>query len=328
MEDSTQTPTDVPHARPFVQSFLRSSVFPLARPQSESLLSRLVPSSESRKQSSREKRSSPAENKDIEAGPEVVANTAASPAASVSAAGTRPPAVDLPGRGQDNGSTATGAAALPPRRSSSTWSGRDLVKRAEGLPRVRVTTAWSLNAALGAMSASSTATKDSSTTTASSIVQEVAAARSSGLVICGCAGSGQLPLSDMPAAPAAGMDRVVPLGNAPLAGTSSVHGKWPSLGPLNRSKHNPTLSTRSWHGKSRQLGRSLHSSRHGAGGARVSGVRGGVRGGGGLASAVDRVIHGALLDMVGDIAGGLARSEREPAVLAVRASIPVNTATV
>lgn len=297
-------------------------------------MSRLVPSSESRKQSSRENRSPLPENKDIEAGVGVVASTAASPpaaAAAGSAPGARPPAVDLPGRGLDNGSAAAaaGAAALPPRRSSSTWSSRDLVKRAEGLPRVRVTPAWSLNAALGAMSASSPTTKDSSSTTASGIVQEVAAARSTGLVICGCAGSGQLPLSDMPTAPAEGMDRLGALGgNVPLAGTSSVHGKWPSLGPLSRSKHTSTLSTRSWHGKSRQLGRSLHSSRHGAGGARVSGVRGGARGGSGLASAVDRVIHGALLDIVGDIAGGLARSEREPAVLAVRASIPAKSATV
>ncbi|CAN0401190.1 unnamed protein product [Laminaria digitata] len=301
-------------------------------------MSRFVPSSESRRQSRRENRSPPAENKDLEAGVGVVTNTAASPRASSATAlnavgasaagGARPPAVDLPTRGHLNGGAAAAAATLLPRRSTSTWSGRDLIKKAEGLPRVRVTPAWSLNAALGAMSASSPTTKDASATTASSIVQEVAAARSSGLVICGCAGSGQLPVSDLPSAPAEGANRVGgALGNAPLAGASTVHGKWPSLGPLSRSRHNPTLSTRSWHGKSRQLGRSMHSSRHGAGGARVSGVHGGVRGGGGLASAVDRVLHGALLDIVGDVAGGLVRSEREPAVLAVRASIPVKSAT-
>ena len=306
------------------------SVCTLARPfvrrQSGSLLSRFVPSSESRKQSIREgSRSPPSEYKDLEsAGSANIAATA--PAAT--AAGARPPAVSLSGPGQDNDGAAA-AVAVPLRRSASTWSSRDLVKRAEGLPRVRVTPAWSLNAALGTMSSSSPTTKDASTTTASSIVQEVAAARSSGLVICGCAGSGQLPVSDRPeAAPAEGVNGVRAIGGAPLAGANSVHGKWPSLGPLSRSRHNPTLSTRSWHGKARPLGgRSLHSSRHGAGGAKVSGVRGNGRGG--LASAVDNVIHSALVDIVGDVAGGLARAEREPAVLAVRASIPATkTATV
>lgn len=226
------------------------------------------------------------------------------------------------------------------RASSSSWSGRDLVATAEELDRVKVTPAWSLNAALGAMAISSSASVSdgmraatTSTSAAATIVRQVVAAQSTGLVLCGCAGSGQPPMmaavarggrgnggGGVPGAPRARFA-------APLSGANSVHGKWPSL---SRSRHGPMslgIMARSWHGKSRHHGgggRSHMSSRHAAGGgghpaaAQGMGVRpSSLRGG--LESAIDGVINDALEYLVGDVAGALLACDQAPAVLAVRA---------
>ena len=117
---------------------------------------------------------------------------------------------------------------------------------------------------------------------AASIVQEVVATQSSGLVLYGCAGSGQAYATAVAAAagdgeaggPAtdgaegdagAAADPRASAGvvamQVLLSGANSVHGRWPSLGPLGRSSHGPqirsrhgpslSLMTRTWHGKSR-----------------------------------------------------------------------------
>lgn len=302
------------------------------------------------------------EDTDVEAGaaavvtqPKLNANNPAPVAASTTTSDV-PPAGAAPsgGGGGDNGNGIGGTAAAAPAAvmggvHSSSWSVRELMRRAEALDRVRVTRAWSLNAALGAMSAasSSTQTSPSSTAAAVSIVQEVASSRSIELVLCGCAGSGH-----MPAVPPAGQQQQqreadgagVGSGpppragnnangnrNVPLSGaSSSVHGKWPSI---MGSRHGPSslsLITRSWHGKSRHHARGSHRAREAAAASgRYTADGGSNSRHGGLASAVKGVINNALWDIVGDVAAGLVRSEPATAVLAVRASIPVmSTATV
>lgn len=217
----------------------------------------------------------------------------------------------------------------PRRRSASSWSGRELVATAEELDRVKVTPAWSLNAALSAMTISSPTDPRDATSAAATIVRQVVAAQSTGLVLCGCAGSGQPPMVAT-ARGANGGDGGAPRARfaAPLSGANSVHGKWPSL---SRSRHGPTslsVMTRSWHGKSRHYGgRSHASSRQVAGGGGHPAAQGmGARPAsqrGGLASAIDGVVSDALAYLVGDVAGALVRSDQAPAVLAVRASATV-----
>ncbi|CAN0374897.1 unnamed protein product [Pylaiella littoralis] len=251
---------------------------------------------------------------------------------------------------------AAAAGAVAGIVHGSSWSARELVRRAEALDRVRITRAWSLNAALGAMSASSPSprTSPSSTSAAASIVLEVVRGRSTGLVLCGCAGSGQLAAAVSPAGQQQQQQqqqrepggsgggggggsgpppRATTNGNGnrnvPLSGASmSVHGKWPSiaagsrLGPGSRS-----VTTRSWHGKSRHHARGSHRAREAAAAAngRFAADAGGPNNPrhGGLASAVQGVINDALWDIVGDVAAGLVRSEPATAVLAVRASVRV-----
>lgn len=179
-------------------------------------------------------------------------------------------------------------------------------------------------------------------------MQEVASARSIGLVLCGCAGSGHLAAVS-PAGQqqreavgggggggvGSGPPRTGNNGNrkhdVPLSGaSSSAHGKWPSIigGGGGGSRHGPSslsLMTRSWHGKSRHHARGSHRAREAAAAAngRYAGSRSRQSG---LASAVEGVINNALWGIVGDVAAGLVRLEQPPAVLAVRASVPVVSA--
>lgn len=309
-------------------------------------------------------RSIPEDEEDLEAAKHAADGTDTNlPAARSFSAAVHPSAADQPpagdttvadkGNGNSDAEIAAAWSHAPPRRNSSSWSGRELVGRAEAMDRVKVTPAWSLNAALGAMSMSSSSSPASvrAPSAAATIVQQVAAAQFTGLVICGCAGSGQPAMSAALSAPGQRANGGVGGGSAgrgaspaPLSGANSVHGKWPSLGPLGRSRHGPSslsLMTRSWHGKSWHYGRSHHSREAAA--ARAAGRAGDGGGGGagghpaslrpsslrgGLASAVDGVIQNALEDLVGDVVGGLVRSERAPAVLAVRASVSVRSATV
>lgn len=233
------------------------------------------------------------------------------------------------GSGTSDSVRATGSP--PRRRSSSSWSDRELVATAEELDRVKVTPAWSLNAALSAMTVSSPTDPRDATSAAATIVRQVVAAQSTGLVLCGCAGSGQPPMVAT-ARGASGGDGGAPRARfaAPLSGANSVHGKWPSL---SRSRHEPTslsVMARSWHGKSRHYGgRSHASSRQVAGGGGHPAVQGmGARPAslrGGLASAIDGVVSDALAYLVGDVAGALVSSDQAPAVLAVRASATVRS---
>ena len=247
------------------------------------------------------------------------------------------------------------------RQTSSPWSARELVRRVEEeIDRVKVlTTGWSLHTALSAMSSKPNAGGEVSgeagdgdeLSAAASIVQEVVATQSSGLVLCGCAGSGQAYATAMaaaagdgeavgPATEGVGRDAGAAAGprasagvaamQAPLSGANSVHGRWPSLGPLGRSSHGHqirsrhgqslSLMTRTWHGKSRHRVRH-HPSAAGMG-ERGEGHLGGrqYERRGRLPTVLELMIEEALENLIGDVAGGLMRSDRAPAVLAVRAS--------
>ncbi|CAM9920533.1 unnamed protein product, partial [Ectocarpus fasciculatus] len=134
----------------------------------------------------------PSGDTDLEAGGAVAVQPRSNPGTpSPAAAAVTTAAVG--GSGSGGAATATAAASAGAARSDtrSAWSARELLARAEGLAQVRVTPAWSLTAALGAISSSSSTVKSA----APSIVQQVATAQSIGLVLCGCAGSGQPPLA-------------------------------------------------------------------------------------------------------------------------------------
>lgn len=278
----------------------------------------------------------PREDTDLEAGDAVAVQPGSNPGTPARAAAAPATTAAAGGNGSGGAATATAAAAASAGAvgsdTRSSWSARELLSRAEGLAQVRVTPAWSLTAALGAMESSSSAVKSA----APSIVQQVATAQSIGLVLCGCAGSGQPPLATAPGqqqggggvAGAGGAGAGTGSNDLPLAGTRSVHAKWPSLG----SRHGPgSLMTRSWHGKSRHHARGSHRAREAA--AATNARFGGSRPGShsrqsGMASAVKGVINSALWDIIGDVAAGLVRSEPAPAVLAVRSSMSVTSATV
>ena len=254
-----------------------------------------------------------------------------------------PAAADFPGNGSGSGSGNGNGVR------SSSWSAREVVQRAEGLDRVRVTPAWSLTAALEASPSVSASAPLSQASAVANIVRQVAGAQAFGLVLCGAAGSG--PPAVGSSSPGGGLQQRGgggdgPAGtggsggrigshDVPLAGTRSVHGvKWPSIiGGGSRHGNRPSslsLMTRSWHGKSRHHARGSHRAKEAAavdrgrfadgGGARPRQS--------GLASAVNMVINNALWDLVGDVAAGLLRSEPVPAVLAVRASKSTLSATV
>ena len=241
------------------------------------------------------------------------------------------------------------------RQPSSPWSARELVRRVEEeIDRVKVvTTGWSLHTAINAMSskpntegeAAGEAGDGDKFLPAASILQEVVVTQSSGLVLCGCAGSGQAYAMALAAAARDGEagdsatngvdgDAGAAAGprssagdaamQAPLSGANSVHGRWPALGTLGRSRHGPSLGlmTRTWHGKSRHRVRQDPSAA--SIGERGEGHLGGrnYEGHGRLPSVLDLMIEEALEDFIGDVAGGLMRSDRAPAVLAVRASKP------
>ncbi|CAM9695138.1 unnamed protein product [Ectocarpus sp. 4 AP-2014] len=277
---------------------------------------------------------------DLEVGAVVIqpGSNPGTPAPTAAAAAATP---TVGGNGS-GGAASTAAAAASAGEvgfdTRSSWSARELLARAEGLPQVRVTPAWSLTAALGAMPSSSSTVKSA----APSIIQQVVTAQAIGLVLCGCAGSGQPPLTTAPGqqqgggggAAGGGAGSGAGSSAVPLAGTRSVHGKWLSLG----SRHEPgSLMTRSWHGKSRHHARGSHLAREAAAAAAAAAASNARLGGSrpesqsrqsGLASAVQGVINSALWDIVGDVAAGLVRSEPAPAVLAVRSSVQVTSATV
>lgn len=187
------------------------------------------------------------------------------------------------------------------RQGALSWSPRDLLMRAEEVDRVKVTPTQLMGS------------KDTSAVV--NVVQEVAASQASGLVLCGCAGSGRSPPSNDEEGERKGAAGVVAaVAQARRPGTSSVHGTLSALSQLGRSRHGPAslgVMTRTWHGKSRHRTRHhSHSMAGGAGNAR----------GGSFVAMVQEMIHDALQDIVGDVAGELVRSDRAPAVLAVRAS--------
>lgn len=279
------------------------------------------------------------ENVDLEAGAEV-----AQPASTSNIVDTPSATADVPGSGSGNGS-GSGSSGV----HSSSWSAREVVQRAEGLDRVRVTPAWSLSEALGAsLSPSSSALSE--TSAAAAIVRQVASTQVFGLVLCGCAGSGTPAASPghrqrgdgdgdgAGAGPGTGTGNGGGGNDVPLSGTRSVHGKWPSLGvpSIIGSRHGPSslsLMTRSWHGKSRHHARGGHRAREAAAASTSRFGSGRSADGshprqGGLVSAVNMVINNALWELVGDVAAGLLRSEPAPAVLAVRASKPALSATI
>lgn len=278
------------------------------------------------------------ENVDLEAGAGV-AQRESTTSNNVGPAAAAPAAADnAPGNGSGNGNGNGGNGV-----HSSSWSAREVVQRAEGLDRVRVTPAWSLAAALGEATPSSTSSPapPSQASVAANIVRQVAGAQAFGLVLCGCTGSGGLATTS----PArnergAGAEPGTAGGSTgePLTGTRSVHGKWPSMIGGSRHGQRPrslSLMTRSWHGKSRHHARGSHRAREAATAHsdRFVGGGGGDDGGSrprqsGLASAVNMVINHALWDLVGDVAANLLRSEPAPAVLAVRASKSAMSATV
>lgn len=188
------------------------------------------------------------------------------------------------------------------RQEASRWSPRDLLMKVEEVDRVKVIRTQSMGS------------KDASAVV--NTVQEVAASQASGLVLCGCAGSGRSPPSNDEEGGEGKVGAGVAAAGAQArrSGTSSVHGTLSALSQLGRSRHGPAslgVMTRTWHGKSRH--RTRHHSQSMAGGA------GNARGGS-FVVMVQEMIHDALQDIVGDVAGELVRSDRAPAVLAVRAS--------
>lgn len=200
------------------------------------------------------------------------------------------------------------------RRSSSSWSERELINKAEEHPRVKVTPAWRLNAALGAMHRSSPSISSSL-----DIVQQVATSQCPGLVLCGCAGSGQVVVGS-------GTGERGGRPAQPVVGAYSMHGKWPSIARAKYGGQNSVSPmTRSWHGKSRHHARG--QMRQNAAGRGMPSAQL-ISRAGGLASAVDVVITNALEDLVGDVAGKLVGSDGAPAVLAVRASQPVKSTNI
>lgn len=217
--------------------------------------------------------------------------------------------------GDNVGSRSAGVGLVPGgqrsaswlRQGASRWSPRDLLMRAEEVDRVKVTPAHSMNASLGSKETSAVA----------NIVQEVAVSQALGLVLCGCAGTGRSPpVSDEEGEGKGAAGVAAAVAQARRPGTSSVHGTLSALSQLGRSRHGPAslgVMTRTWHGKSRH--RTRHHSHSMAGGAGNPNARGG-----GFVAMVQEMVHDALQDIVGDVAGELVRSDRAPAVLAVRAS--------
>ncbi|CAM9690772.1 unnamed protein product, partial [Scytosiphon promiscuus] len=176
------------------------------------------------------------------------------------------------------------------------------------------------------------------TSAAAGIVQEVVEARSIGLVLCGCAGSGQEEQQQQPEA-TGGEDGAVAAGTNPLfGGTRSAHGKGPSVASVGGFRNSLgaggrsgplSLMTRSWHGKSRHHTRwSYRSAREAAANSGGSDRPGSTSRHSGLASVVEEMINNALRHIVGDVATVLLASDPAPAVLAVRASMPIMSATV
>eukprot|EP00752_Nemacystus_decipiens_P004580 g4180.t1 len=290
------------------------------------------------------------ENVDLESGGAAVAQ----PGSTTNTPAPAPAAADFPGNGNGNGN---GNGSGNGVRSSS-WSAREVLQRAEGLDRVRITPAWSLTAAMEASPSGSPSTLPSSqvASAAANIVRQVAGAQAFGLVLCGTAGTGPLAASSSwpsvapqqrgagvgdAGGPGTGIDgggSRIGNNDVPLAGTRSVHGFWPSIiGGGSRHGNRPSslsLMTRSWHGKSRHHARGSHRAREAAAtaaaadGGRFAAGAGARPRQSGLASAVNMMINHALWGLVGDVAAGLLRSEPAPAVLAVRASKPALSATV
>lgn len=189
------------------------------------------------------------------------------------------------------------------------------------LERVGVTPAWSLAAELKTDVSSSPSASQFSES--ARLVQQLISKQPVGLVISGCTGSGHLPPSraldpapwhddiEAVAAPKSGIAPV----DQPDAQHEHKQPKTTSLGPLNISRRG--LSYQTWHpGKSssrhgakkriRSLSRSLSNAASGEHDVPWEGMTG---------------QDGDLGPLVGDVVTVLMKSERCPAVLAVRASL-------
>lgn len=196
------------------------------------------------------------------------------------------------------------------------WTGREVMKMADSLERVTVTPAWSLQAELGSSNPPSPPSLP--LTESARIVLQFVASQATGLVICGCAGSANLP-SDLEPGIGLGLNEGGTM-TAPMAG--AIPGQRSRVSTMaSADAGGRPVPSQTWHaGKT--------SSRHGF----SSHTR---RRTHALTRSISSIAHierdaqwdatfgpqGVLDSLVGDVVSVLMRSERSPAVLAVRANL-------
>lgn len=194
------------------------------------------------------------------------------------------------------------------------------MKMADSIERVTVTPAWSIQAEVGAAAEVPSSPAVAPVSPSARVVQQFVATQSVGLVICGCAGSGHLPPGLTPRQGSEhGGGGPAAAAAAPMSGgvSGQQRPRTASLGPLNVSRRGLTWQT--WHaGKT--------NSRHGPGARKR--MRSFTRSMSNVPpvehdAAADAALgpHGALDPLVGDVVSVLMRSDRSPAVFAVRASL-------
>lgn len=203
-----------------------------------------------------------------------------------------------------------------PQALPTGWTGREVMKMADSLERVTVTPAWSLQAELGSSNPSSPPTLP--VTESARIVQQFVASQATGLVICGCAGSANLPSDlepDIGPEPKGGGTMLAPMAEA-MPGKRSRTATMASVDAGGRR-----VPSQTWHaGKT--------SSRHGFSGHTRRRTHALTR----SISSITQIERdaqwdtafgppGVLDSLVGDVVSMLIRSERSPAVLAVRANL-------